>query len=281
MAKRSSQQFTLQGTNTYIVGTGRERLIIDTGQGIPEWTELISKTLSSLDVSLSYIFLSHWHGDHSGGVPDLLHLYPHLSRAIYKNSPGKGQNPIFDGQVFKVEGASIQAVHSQGHSHDHMCFILEEENAMFTGDNVLGHGSSAVEDLSTYMTTLYKMESSHCGVGYPAHGAVIKNLPSKISSEISAKVRREKQVLQALTASRQQMCMGPKHKGSMILEDLVTAIYGADIDDEVRTMALEPFVEEVLRKLASDGTVAFELRAGQKKWYSLAMNANVTTECHT
>lgn len=76
------------------------------------------------------MLLTHWHGDHTGGVPDLLRLYPELKSSIYKNLPGKTQQPIYDGQLFEVEGATIRAVHTPGHSDDHMCFVLEEEQAL-------------------------------------------------------------------------------------------------------------------------------------------------------
>jgi glyoxylase-like metal-dependent hydrolase (beta-lactamase superfamily II) len=262
-------QFTLQGTNTYIVGTGSKRLIIDTGQGIPEWADLISSTLTTSSIALSHVFLTHWHGDHTGGVPDLLRLYPYLSTSIYKHSPGKGQKPIEDGQTFSVEGATIRAVHSPGHSHDHMCFILEEENAMFTGDNVLGHGTAAVELLSTWMSSLRTMQSHNCAVGYPAHGEVIANLPAKIAGELAQKARREQQVLQTLNRIRgEEKSMG-RGKGSVTVKQLVTAMHGGELDEQVRTMALEPFMDEVLRKLAEDGRVAFEIRGGAKKWFAV------------
>ncbi|KAF7162427.1 hypothetical protein CNMCM5623_007718 [Aspergillus felis] len=252
-------KFTLQGTNTYIVGTGRQRLIIDTGQGIPEWASLISSTLADSSIELSYVLLTHWHGDHTGGVPDLLRLYPYLSDSIYKHTPGKGQKLISDGQVFRVEGATVRAVHSPGHSHDHMCFILEEENAMFTGDNVLGHGSSAVEVLSTWMSSLRMMQSLGCAVGYPAHGAVIHDLPAKIDVELTQKARREYRVVETLKRmKREDQHNGAPGKGSVTVQQLVTAMHGNDLDEQVRVMALEPFVDEVLRKLAHDERVAFE-----------------------
>src|SRR6266480_4179685 len=169
----TSAQFTLQGTNTYIVGTGHHRIIVDSSGGEPEWAELIASTLKSMDISLSHVLLTHWHGDHTGGVPDLLRLYPHLKDSIYKNEPDKGQLNITDGQIFRVEGATVRALHVPGHSEDHMSFILEEEQAMFTGDNVLGHGTSAVEDLGTFMASLQKMHAQNCAIGYPAHGATI------------------------------------------------------------------------------------------------------------
>ncbi|AEO58357.1 hypothetical protein MYCTH_2110682 [Thermothelomyces thermophilus ATCC 42464] len=264
-------KFTLQGTNTYIVGTGAERLIIDTGQGIPDWADLISQTLSNEGFSLSHVLLTHWHGDHTGGVPDLIRLYPHLRTAIYKHTPSKVQQPIVDGQIFKVEGATVRAVHAPGHSHDHMCFILEEENAMFTGDNVLGHGTAAVEHLRTWMDTLRQMQSHGCAKGYPAHGAVISDLEAKIDGELASKFRREHQVLQALQSASNNAEGGGGRGGKarLTVKEVVSAVYGDKMDDGVRQMALEPFLQEVLSKLAEDGKVGFEMKGGVKKWFIL------------
>lgn len=253
----------MQGTNTYIIGTGYQRIIVDTSGGEPTWIELIASTLKSMDISLSHVLLTHWHGDHTGGVPDLLRLYPHLRNSIYKNEPDRGQQNIIDGQIFRVEGATIRAIHMPGHSEDHMCFILEEEQAMFTGDNILGHGTSAVEDLGTFMFSLQNMHAQNCGIGYSAHGATITNLPAKIAGELGQKLRREKQVMQALGGASNR---GEK---SVTVKDLVTEIYGKSLDESTRTLALEPFIDEVLRKLAGDGRVAFQKRGGKKKWYSV------------
>jgi len=247
-------------------------MLVDTGQGIPEWAELISATLRKLGVTLSHVLLSHWHGDHTKGVPDLLTMYPYLVDSIYKNSPGKGQQPISDGQVFKVEGATVRALHAPGHSHDHMCFILEEDNAMFTGDNILGHGSSAVEELGTYMATLEKMREPGCTIGYPAHGVVLKNLKTKITIELSQKQRREVQVLKSLSEARRTAGGNGGRRGeiaSLSVKELVTDIYGPALDEEMRMMALEPFIDEVLRKLTNDGKVAFRVISGQKRWFSI------------
>lgn len=271
-----SNQFTLQGTNTYIIGMGSSRLIIDTGQGISAWIEIISKTLEELDVCLVHVLLTHWHGDHTGGVPDLIRLYPHLSTAIYKNSPSHDQRSIINGQVFSVEGATVRALHTPGHSRDHMSFILEEENAMFTGDNILGHGTTAVEELGIYMASLRAMQGESCTLGYPAHGVVISNLESKIAGELAQKTRREGQVLRALekvkVEKEQQLASGGgggKVIKSATTTALVTSIHGHSLDQNVRVMALEPFMEEILMKLAEDGEVAFEVRQGVKRWFKI------------
>ena len=261
----------MQGTNTFIVGNGSHRLLIDAGQGVPEWADLIKETLSEQGITLSHVFLTHWHGDHTGGVPDLLRMYPHLESAIYKNTPSKDQQPIADDEIFKVEGATIRAVHTPGHSHDHMSFILEEENALFTGDNVLGHGSSAVEELDIYMNSLRVMQSKKCAKGYPAHGDVIANLPAKISGEIAQKLRRERQVLRGLNGIKErETSKGKRSKGSVTVKQLVTEIHGDSIQDEVSELVLEPFMDEVLGKLAGDGRVGFELDGGTKKWFGVS-----------
>ncbi|GIK06079.1 beta-lactamase-like protein 2 [Aspergillus viridinutans] len=300
---QNAGQFTLQGTNTYIVGTGARRLLIDTGQGIPEWANLIADILSATHAALSHVLLTHWHGDHTGGVPDLLRLYPHLVDSIYKHTPGPALQPIVDGQVFRVEGATVRAVHTPGHSHDHMCFILEEENAMvgphcsfsssssffilttpatllpsladimnllqFTGDNVLGHGSAAVEELGPWMQSLRLMQSHGCPIGYPAHGAPICNLPGKITTELASKTRREFQVLAALDQLTWSVPGSGSRPCSLTVKQLVTAMHGDNLDPRVREMAVEPLMEEILRKLAADGRVAFRLRRGEKQWYGI------------
>lgn len=236
--------------------------MIDTGGGEAEWAGLVATTFAKEGISLSHVLLTHFHGDHTGGVPDLIRLYPELANSIHKNLPDRDQQDIQDGQVFRAEGATIRALHVPGHSEDHMCFILEEEQAMFTGDNILGTGTSAIEDLGTFMTSLQKMHEQRCGWGYSAHGVTIENLPMKIARELGQKWRRERQVLQALDRSSRA---GVR---SMAVKDVVGQIYGESVDEQTRTLALEPFVDEVLRKLAYDGKVAFQMRAGKKKWYA-------------
>ena len=169
-------KYTLQGTNTYLVGTGKERLLVDTGQGIPSWKAALKRTLDEEGATISTAVITHWHGDHTGGIAHLLELSP--STKIYKNQPDANSNQldIHDGQQFNVSGASLTAVHTPGHTADHMVLLLPEEDALFTGDNVLGHGTAVFEDLSTYLDSLGKMSTLFKGKAYPGHGAVFVNL---------------------------------------------------------------------------------------------------------
>ncbi|KAI9739231.1 MAG: hypothetical protein M1834_007444 [Cirrosporium novae-zelandiae] len=261
-------KFTLQGTNTYLVGTGPSRLLIDTGQGIPVWSQTIADYLAAENIEISHVLCTHWHGDHTGGIPDLISLYPSLSSSIYKCHPDKGQLPIYDGQTFTVEGATVTALFTPGHSHDHMCFVLQEENAMFTGDNVLGHGTTAVEDLGTFMSTLQVMLARDCILGYPAHGDVIPKLKLKISEYLGQRLRRERQVLLALKKLKKANSGGGgRSRGSATVRELAIAVHGEGMDESLYELVLEPFMGEVLSKLAEDGKVGFELSRTGKKWY--------------
>lgn len=79
------------------------------------------------------VLLTHWHHDHVKGVPDLLKICPQAT--VYKHQASEGQAEISDGQVFKVDGATLEAFHTPGHTVDHMSFIFREEDAIFTGDS--------------------------------------------------------------------------------------------------------------------------------------------------
>ncbi|KAN0101913.1 putative metallo-beta-lactamase domain protein [Hyaloscypha variabilis] len=193
-------KFTLQGTNTYLVGSGRQRLLVDTGEGKPSWIAALKDTLSKENATISQAIVTHWHHDHTGGIKHLLEHSP--STTIYKNQPSDGQHDIQDGQRFLVDGASLRAFFSPGHTQDHMSLVLEEEDAMFTGDNVLGVGTTNFEDLLTYIQSLEKMRGQFKGRAYPGHGPVIEDGPSKILEYIRHRQQREDQVIQVLKSSR-------------------------------------------------------------------------------
>lgn len=260
-------QMQLQGTNTYLVGSGREKILIDTGEGQPEWAENIAQVIDENDLEVSTVLITHWHGDHTGGIADLIAMDPELAGRIYKNDPDSGQNDIHDGQIFSVEGASIRAVHTPGHAYDHMCFVLEEENAIFTGDNVLGHGFTVVEDLKSYMISLDVMEGQKCAIGYPGHGVVIDDMPEKMHEYKGQKVRREQAIVSAMERFKKRMD-GPSQgsKASVTVRDVVGAVHGF-VPPEISALALEPFTKEVLWKLAEDRKVGFELKGGEKRWF--------------
>lgn len=219
--------------------------------------------MESRKLEVSHILLTHWHGDHTGGVPDLIAYDPRLASRVYKNQPSPGQLPIEDQQVFETEGATIRAVFTPGHAEDHMCFLLEEESALFTGDNVLGHGFSVAEDLGLYMRSLEIMGRQECEVGYPAHGIKLTQLPRTIKMYIRHKKQRERQIYQALSKVVRDQA---NFKGSLSTKQIVHSLHG-EIPEELFKNAFEPFMLEALWKLAEERKVGFEISKSERKWF--------------
>ncbi|CUS08123.1 unnamed protein product [Tuber aestivum] len=253
-------KYHLQGTNTYLLGTGRERLLIDTGQGVPIWIETLSDVLTRENAIVTQALLTHWHLDHVTGSRDLRRLSP--STRYYKNSPDDGQEDIHDGQVFSVEGATVRALHTPGHTFDHMCFLFQEEDAIFTGDNVLGHGTTVFSDLGAYMKSLQRMlDQGMTGVAYPGHGALIGDARKKIAEYIRHRMRREEQIVKVLEEKRNS-------GGDLALSalDIVNVIY-TSVGPELRLAAAKGAVQ-VLEKLEAEGKVGREDCGEQKKWFS-------------
>jgi hydrolase len=236
-------------------------------QGRIEWIHRLNHILDTHNLSISHVLLTHWHGDHTGGIPHLLAAHPYLESKIFKCCPDSGQNAILDGSVFRTEGATIRAIFTPGHSTDHMSFVLEEENAMFTGDNVLGHGYTVVEDLATYQDSLQYMSEQSCLMGYPGHGSTIANLPLIMNKYIYHRLLREMQILTAFSSlSSIDVAAGSKRCKGITTEDLVIAIYGS-VSAELVKNVLEPAITEVLWKLASERRIGFQRRLHSREWF--------------
>lgn len=253
-------KFTLQGTNTYLLGTGHNRLLLDTGEGNPIWKTTLQKVLKDENARIEKVILTHWHHDHIGGIEDVKDVAG-SDVPIFKNQRETSVGTNFeDGEIFKVEGAKIRALHSPGHTVDHMCFILEDEDAMFTGDNVLGHGTAVFEDLAAYMSSLHRMETQFNGRAYPSHGEVIEDGREKIRGYISHREAREKEALELLGRKRED---GKDGWESM---EMVKVIYKAY--PEQYHLPAQGSLGHVLRKLEADGKV----REREGRW-SLAEKA--------
>jgi len=216
--------FTGPGTNTYLVGTGRERILLDTGQGVPAYLPVLEEALERCGCRIQEIVLTHGHPDHIGGAPDLLERFGALR--ISKRPHSGFDTPwnfeisaLEDGAVVETEGATLRAVHTPGHAEDHLCYVLEEENALFSGDNVLGIGTTVIPpqggDLLDYMQSLERLLAEGPGAIYPAHGPKIEDGRAKLREYIDHRNQREAQILEGLA------------DGLARISELVTRIYAA------------------------------------------------------
>lgn len=201
------------------------------------------------------------HHDHVKGVNHLLKHSP--KTIVYKNRPDEGQTDIKDGQTFATEGATLHATHSPGHTQDHMALILEEEDAMFTGDNVLGHGTAVFEDLTMYLNSLEKMRGLFGGKAYPGHGAVIEDGPSKIGEYIRHRKERELQVIEVLKSAKNEPGVAitkDEEADEWTSMEIVKIIY-RDVPENLHVPA-NGGVVQILQKLQADEKVVKE----QDRW---------------
>jgi len=206
--------FTGPGTNTYLLGTGRRPILLDTGQGVAVYPELLARALKELSNrgQIDRIVLTHAHLDHIGGVRQVRERFGGRGKSgplevLKKPWPGHDEaaeplTPIEDGAQIEGEGVTLVAIFTPGHAPDHLCYYLKEERALFTGDLVLGAGTTVIPDdsgdLAQYMDSLRRLLELDLGVVYSAHGPVIRDPVKKIREYIAHRELRENQIIGAL-----------------------------------------------------------------------------------
>ncbi len=245
--------FTGPGTNTWLIGTGERPILLDTGQGIPIWIDLLDSALKELfhGDDIDRIVLTHAHVDHIGGVKQVREKYG--EHQVLKmpwpehDAPAGGSLVAIEGDaVVEAAGVTLRAIHTPGHAPDHLCYYLEEEKALFTGDVVLGAGTTVIPDdtgdLAQYMDSLNRLLQLDLETIYPAHGPVIRKPKEKIREYIAHRELRERQVLEALSDREPREVMA-----------LVKKIY-ADVPEYLHPAAASS-VRSHLKKLRKEGRV--------------------------
>jgi endoribonuclease LACTB2 len=252
--------FTGPGTNTYIVGTSKRPILLDTGQGVAIYIDLLEAALKELSASneLERIVLTHAHVDHLGGVKQVTERFGEME--VLKmpweghDAPAGAISVIGHDAVVHTEGATLRAVFTPGHAPDHLCYYLEEERALFTGDVVLGAGTTVIPDdtgdLGEYMDSLRRLLALDLETIYPAHGPVIRNPKEKIGEYIAHRELRERQVLDALADGA----------GPLDAMAIVKKIY-VDVPEYLHPAAASS-VRSHLKKLEREGRVVEH----EKRW---------------
>ncbi len=246
--------FTGPGTNTFLVGTGPRRILLDPGQGVPEYLDVLEAALERAGCEgIQEIVLTHGHPDHMGGVGPILERFGPL-RVSKRPWPGNDERYDFprtaidDGDRIETDGATLRAIHTPGHAPDHLCFALEEEDAIFSGDNVLGVGTTVIPyesgSLLDYMNSLARLLEEPAGRIYPAHGPCIEDGPGKIREYRAHRDDRERQIVAAL------------EQGAAGVPEIVARVY-TDVP-EVLHKAAELSVSSHLIKLRDEGRARAE-----------------------
>ena len=228
--------FTLEGTNTWIVGE-EPTIVIDPGPDIPEHLEEVRRAAGRV----AAVLLTHDHPDHAPGAAEFAASVD--AQLFAFRFPGAEH--LRDGQSFAGGGVEVTAVHTPGHTSDHVAFFVASAGALFTGDAVLGRGTSFIDppdgDLAQYLRSLRRMRDLAARTIYPGHGPVVLDAKAKLDEYLRHRDEREREVVDAL-ADR-----------SATIEGLVETIYAAYPAD-VHPLAARSVLAHLL-KLETEGRV--------------------------
>ena len=195
--------FTGPGTNTYLVG--KENVtVIDPGPAMEQHIEVILRASKNI----KQILVTHTHPDHSPGVR-LLKRELDVPAYGMITSSSKNQDKTFhperillDGELLREEEYSLEVIHTPGHASNHLCFFLEEEKFLFTGDHIMS-GSTVVigppdGNMKQYIESLEKLKNYDAKKLAPGHGDVMEGLNQIADWIIDHRLKREKKVFDAL-----------------------------------------------------------------------------------
>lgn len=215
---RNPSPFTFTGTQSYIVGAGREVAVIDPG---PDEPEHLSALLAAIgDAQVVAICCTHTHRDHSPAAAPLAALTgapvvgcapltleddgPRADAAF--DSAYRADRVLQDGESVSGPDWTLVAVTTPGHTSNHVCFALLESGVLFTGDHVMGWSTSVVSppdgDMTAYMDSLNKLYEREDRVYFPAHGPAIDRPRQLVRGMIGHRRQRERQILKQIAEGR-------------------------------------------------------------------------------
>jgi len=206
----------LYAPNVYLV-LGERAALIDSGY---DDIETVGKRLEYIKEfapqQLEYILVTHPHPDHIGGCRSirkstgakiLLH-----SSSVAQAKRGyqiTGDILVDGGYVLDIGGLSLEIIHTPGHSPASICVYIRESKILFTGDHILGIGTTVVDapegDMTQYIDSLKKLLSYDIRLICPGHGPLIREARRKINELIAHRQERELQVLYCLKRGRKKL----------------------------------------------------------------------------
>ncbi len=234
----NSSFMTGPGTNTYLIGH-EEIAVIDPGPYDRRHIHAIIDAVDSSD-RIKWILTSHDHPDHSPGVT-LLQKETNASLYSFNSQGFKHQKRI------QTDEFSLQAIHTPGHASNHLCFLLENENLLFSGDHIM-QGSTVViippsGHMKSYLDALSALKDYKIDRIAPGHGYIIEDPIAEIDDIIDHRLERETKVLSALKEAG----------GRAHIEDILPTVYD-DVPFFKHAIAAYS-LEAHLIKLEEDGVV--------------------------
>jgi glyoxylase-like metal-dependent hydrolase (beta-lactamase superfamily II) len=263
--------FTFTGTGTYIVGRGQVA-VIDPGPDMPEHLEaLLAATAGE---RISHILITHHHLDHS---PLARPLAGKTGAVIFgcavKETPVEGAVKLeagYDrftpdvsvcggGETIAGPGWTFEAIATPGHTSNHICYALKEEDACFTGDHIMGWSTTVVTppdgDMGDYLASLDLIKARNFKTLWPTHGPPITDVGPFIDAYKAHRLDRERQILSELAA------------GETRIKGMVPRMY-AGVDERLYPAAAHSVFAHVL-ELVKSGRVASDGAPGLDSDYRL------------
>ena len=255
--------FTFKGTGVYIVGDLKREdgqvAVIDPGPDTPAHVEALKRALEGRRVT--HILVTHTHSDHSPAAAPLKAWSGAPTYAFGPHGSGKlddgvkveeGGDMAFvpdvrvrDGDVIEGNGFTFECVHTPGHTSNHMCFALRQEQALFTGDHVMGWSTTVVTppdgDMAQYMASLKKLLARDDRILYPTHGGPVRDPKPFIRAYIDHRLEREAQIVACL------------RDGLSTIPEMVARMY-ADVDKRLHPAASRSVLAHLIQ-LEQEGRV--------------------------
>jgi glyoxylase-like metal-dependent hydrolase (beta-lactamase superfamily II) len=233
------------GTNTYLVGID-EIAVIDPGPATDAHLDAIAGCGGD---RIRWILLTHTHEDHSPGAAALKQRTGAEICAFDDRDGVPVDRTLADGDTIEATEFRIKAIHTPGHASNHLCYLLEEERTLFTGDHIMD-GSTVViappdGDMAAYLESLDKVRIKRLKAIAPGHGQLITDPLERIDEYVEHRLAREAQILDELGSA-----------GTATIPSLVATIY-PDLVEELVPRAEQSVLAHLI-KLRDEGRVSGE-----------------------
>lgn len=268
--------FTYTGTGVYIIGTD-DVAVIDPGPVQDDHIAALDKALEGQRVT--HVFITHHHLDHSPLAHPLAkkhgakvygfgpqNIAPTGGEVRLEAGDDVGFQPdvqITDEQVFSGSNWSIRALHTPGHTSNHVCYALEEENTLFCGDHVMAWSTSVISppdgSMGDYLRELARIRDNGYDRLWPTHGPAVENPSEFIQAYIDHRLQREEQILVRLRAGQEN------------IRDMVSVMY-ADVDKRLHPAAAHSVLAHMIH-LVETNRVICDGAADLQARYSLPVPA--------
>lgn len=234
--------FTGPGTNTWLLSDGKVVAVIDPGPDDDRHLDALQKAIRGMPVGV--VLVTHSHADHL----ELAERFAGLHHARVARFP-----ELSDGDVIRVGTINLVAVHTPGHAPDHVAYWVRDDRVLFTGDLILGRGSSMVTypegDVAAYLRSLERVADLNPRVLFPGHWEPVMEAEDKIAEYREHRLARERQIIDELSGG------GPGGAPELTERVYVAELSAAGDSREQVLRAAEMTLRAHLRKLVDEGRV--------------------------